>query len=397
MYSKTKKVISLALLGATTSLMAMYGEHAYLYKDPRIMGMGGANVAVGGYSTAVFSNPAGLANIKKEHGIVVDILGLGVNGSGEMANFANDMTDASDSEDDAEMIKVVQDYAGQNFHMGFDNYSSISKNSDAFAWSIGLLAAADINLVTHANGSVHGGFVETSSRAYGGVVVGVAKPYATEIGRVDIGFGIKYISQISAEGALSISELTSGDDVATQMEDKYRKDSSGVGFDMGAIYRPFEDSVWHPSIGLSILNIGSLDMDYAYGGQPMTVNIGAAIQPDVKYIDKLVLAVDYVDLLNANEVRMYKFNGTNNEVLYEDLSESDYMKRLRIGTSIGLVDTRFFSTTLNLGLYQGAYTAGLDLDLLILKLNVATYEEQLGSGSVDMPDRRYMVKLGIGW
>ena len=53
--------------------MAMYAENASLYKDPRIMGMGGANVAVGAYSTSVFSNPAGLTNIKKDHGFVVDL------------------------------------------------------------------------------------------------------------------------------------------------------------------------------------------------------------------------------------------------------------------------------------------------------------------------------------
>jgi len=44
-----KRILSLALLGTTSSLFALGAEHAYLYKDPRIMGMGGANVAVGAY------------------------------------------------------------------------------------------------------------------------------------------------------------------------------------------------------------------------------------------------------------------------------------------------------------------------------------------------------------
>ena len=38
-----KKIITMALLGATTSLFALGAEHAYLYKDARIMGMGGAS------------------------------------------------------------------------------------------------------------------------------------------------------------------------------------------------------------------------------------------------------------------------------------------------------------------------------------------------------------------
>ncbi|MBD3823145.1 MAG: hypothetical protein IE916_01370 [Epsilonproteobacteria bacterium] len=73
------------------------------------------------------------------------------------------------------------------------------------------------------------------------------------------------------------------------------------------------------------------------------------------------------------------------------------MKRLRLGANFGLIDTSVFSLALSGGLYQGAYTAGADLELFILKLNFATYEEQLGTGSVDIADRRYMAKLGIGW
>ena len=138
-----KKIISIALLGATTSLMAMYGESAYLYKDPRIMGMGGANVAVGGFSTSIFSNPAGLASIKKEHGIVVDLLGLGMSISGESLQDMADDIDAAETDD--EMTQLLSDFSGTNFHVGIDNYTAISKNSDAFAWTIGALGAADSN------------------------------------------------------------------------------------------------------------------------------------------------------------------------------------------------------------------------------------------------------------
>ena len=386
-----KKIVSLALLGATTSLMAMYGEHAYLYKDPRVMGMGGANVAVGGYSTSVFSNPAGLASIKKEHGIVVDLVGLGASASGGFLNFNKDMQDASDTGEDAAMIAVFKDYAGEHFHAGADNYTAISKNSDKFAWSIGALVATDINLVTHANGSLNGGFLETSSRAYAGVILGIAKEYPTKIGRLDVGLSGKYISQNSYEGSLGVSALT-GEDPVKELQDTYEKKSIGYGVDIGVKYYPFADSFLNPTLGASILNIGSMGMDDNYGGQPMTLNVGMAISPKVKYIDKFVLAIDYVDLLDANEVRIYELNNQ-----YTDYSESDTMKRLRAGVSLGLYDSRFFSLTANGGYYQAAYTAGLDLQLLILKLNVATYEEQVGTGSMDISDRRYMAKIAIGW
>ena len=394
-----KKIISLALLGATTSLMAMYAEQAYLYKDPRIMGMGGTNVAVGSYSTSVFSNPAGLTNIKKEHGFVVDILSIGLSASAKIKDFADDLDSASNADDETKaMADVLSQYSGEHFHTGVDNYISVSKNSDMFAWSIGLLTATDINIMAHGHGSANGELLETTSRAYGGAVLGVAKPYDTEIGRLDIGMSFKYITQQSYEGTLGISELVTNDNenISDKFQNRYEKKSSGYGIDIGAIYKPFNDNFWHPALAFSILNIGSLEMDGNYGGQPMTVNIGASISPEVSYISKFVLAVDYVDVLGANQLRVYDYN-KNDDVLYKDYDSSSFMKNLRLGTSIGLLDTKWFSTTLNAGLYQSAYTAGLDLEFTIIKLNFTTYQEEIGDASTSITDRRYIAKIGIGW
>jgi len=389
-----KGIIAILAFGATTSLMALGAEHAYLYKDARIMGMGGANVAVGGYSTSIFSNPAGLTSINKEHGYVVDLLGFGVSASEKTSDFISDIDEA---ETDEEMTNVLQKYTGEHFSISVDNYTAVSHNSEDFAWSIGILAAADVNFQAHPNGSISGGILATTSRAYGGVVLGVAKPYETDIGRIDIGIGAKYIMQHSYEGALGISELLDdSDDLADKLQDKYEQESSGFGIDLGARYHPFADSFWNPAFGLSVLNIGSMDMDDNFGGQPVTVNIGASITPEVSFINKLVLAIDYVDIFNANVTRIYNYSDSDN-ISYTDYEESDIMKRVRLGASACLVDSSLFSATLNLGLYQNAYTAGLDMEVTVVKLNFATYEEQVGTGDVDIADRRYMAQIGIGW
>lgn len=394
-----RKIVSLALLGATTSLFGLYAEHASLYKDPRVMGMGGANVAVGGYSTSVFSNPAGLATIKKDHDFVVDLLSLGVAFSSDGMDFVDDVdnveTSSANPNATNDMINVLRKYSGDNFHVRVDNYTAISKNSDDFAWSIGLLAAAESNFMAHPNGGSQG-LLSTSTRAYGGVILGAAKPYETSFGRLDVGVGLKYIKLKSYEGSLSVNDLIGNEDVSDLIERKYEKDNSGVGLDLGVNYHPFSDSFWNPSFGISILNIGSMDMDDYYGGQPMTVNIGASVSPEVSVIDKLVIAVDYVDLLDENKLRIYDM-GTDTAVIYQDYDESDYMKRLRLGVSVGLLDTTFLSTTLNAGMYQGAYTAGVDFHLALLRLTAATYEEQVGTGDIDIADRRYMGQISISW
>jgi len=393
-HSLGKKIISVALLGATTSLMALYAEHTALYKDPRVMGMGGANVAVGSYSTAVFYNPAGLANIKKDHGFVVDVLGVGLKGSKGFAPFAKDLSNVDSTAPDGgvgEMTSLLNKYSGQNFHVGANNYSSISKNSDAFAWSIGLLGASDLNLMPHGVSTT----LDVNARAYGGVVLGVAKPFETEYGRLDVGISLKYVQMKSFSGTLdttTLINLKDSNDKLTDIRSALNEtDETGIGADIGVTYHPWVDNYWHPAVAMSIMNIGSMNMNNAYGGQPMTLNLGASITPEFPVFDKFVFAVDYVDALNNFK---YKVATGPTATQYTD---NDFMKKLRLGVGMGLLDTSLLSLTLNGGWYMKSYTAGVNIELLLFKLNLATYQEELGTGSVSIPDRRYVVQLGLGW
>ena len=383
-----KKLAALALLGSTTSLMAIYAEHTSLYKDPRVMGMGGANVAVGSYSTAVFYNPAGLANIKKEHGFVFDFLNIGASISDGALSFADELSAA-----DGDAVKIgetLTKYAGDNMHIGIDNYTSLSKNSDAFAWSIGVLAASDINMMSHSDLTL-----DSTSRAYGGVVLGFAKPYETEFGRLDVGLDFKYIQMISWSGnldAVELGDISQSNDATQGIRDALNEtDETGMAVDIGFTYHPWVDNYWHPAFGLSVMNIGTMDMNDAYGGQPMTVNVGMSITPEFPIFDKFVLAVDYVDLLNNFT---YK---TSTEPGATEYTEDEPMKRLRFGAGLGVFDTPWISLTLNGGWYQSAYTAGVNLEFLLFKLNAATYQEELGAGDTSIVDRRYMAQIGIGW
>jgi hypothetical protein len=51
-----KKILnkSILTLGVISSLSALSYEYPQLYKDSKVIGMGGANVAVGGSASAVF-------------------------------------------------------------------------------------------------------------------------------------------------------------------------------------------------------------------------------------------------------------------------------------------------------------------------------------------------------
>ena len=390
-----KKWILPAIAGLTLSPLSMAGDFAYLYKDMRIMGMGGANIASGGYSSSVFSNPAGIGNISSEHGLVVELLGIDLSASADSEDLINDLIDAVDSDNEDEIIDVLEKYSGQRTHFDIANYSSLSHNHGKYAWSVGLLAATDVNMTPHAN-SIDG-ILEVQSRGYGGVT-GAFSYTVENFGRGDLilGVGAKVIFQKSFEGKLTPSDLINGDDIGDELRDRMEKDSDGYAVDLGAIYKFDAMKSLKPAIGLSVMNIGSVDFDDSYGGQPTTVNIGASIEPDISFLKKTRVAIDYVDVFNANTYRIYNLD-ENDEVSFTDYDDTDFLKRLRFGISGLIYDNSWSSLELATGVYQGGVTAGIDFTASVFRLGFSTYEEQIGPSHGDDSDRRYSVNLSVAW
>ena len=386
-----KKIVTLSLLGAGVLLQADMSQQEFLYKDPRMMGMGAAATAVGGYSTAVFYNPAGLINIKKSHGAEVELLGISVTGSKKIRTFADDIKNANT---DTEMTDVLKKYSGKAFNATVANYSSFSYHTQSdFAYSVGILVSADANFIPHANTGTSG-LLETHSRGYGGVVLGAAQKYDDTLGgTLTVGIGAKYITQKSYEAGIDAGDvLKHKDDLGTYLQDNYEVKNSGFGVDVGLLYEPGILASLHPSVGLSVMNIGTLNFDNAYGAQPMTLNGGLSIAPDMPLFDSFVLSLDYIDMLNAQQARV------NHDGKYQNADiDFDMMQHLRAGLKAGLFDNSWVTTTLMAGWYQGAYTAGVDFQLAILKIQAATYQEQAGAKTGQLEDRRYIVGLGIGW
>ena len=392
-----KRLLSLSLIALGTLVSADISTQEFLYKDARIMGMGAANTAVGGYSTSLFYNPAGLITIKKSHGYEVEVLGISASASQDMKTFVDDLDNA---QTDQETIAVIKQHAGEVYNATVSNYSSLSRHTeDDLAFSIGLLAAVDINLMPHAYGGANG-LLETHSRVYGGVFVGGAKKFEQIAnGDLTVGVSVKYITQNSYEAGLDEAEvLQHKDDLATYIQDTYEVSNSGFGMDLGLLYEPYILKQWHPKIGLSVMNIGTLNFDDVYGVQPITFNMGISVAPEVSYVDSLVIAVDYVDITNEQQARVRNYNPYRSQDQYDSVSiEYNFMQHFRAGLSLGLFDNKWITTTLNAGLYQGAYTAGIDFQLTLLKLQFSTYQEQLGSTVGQLEDRRYVVGLGLGW
>lgn len=370
------KLLSIATtLALATSASAVTYEHYQLYKDPKVMGAGGANVANGGSFSSVFGNPAGLSRIPKEYGWEFQLANVAVSFNNNVTNIG-DLADAAD-ESESELAKEIEKYTGENFHIGVSAVPlSISKKLDTVAFGIGAVGSLSANIMPH-QGFGSSGFVEVNTLAVGGVAGGVSKDikdiklgkYA--LNNIAVGVGAKYLKYGAMSKTFSAVDIADDD---FELEDELEKGTSVVG-DLGVIY----DITPRISMGLSAMNIGGIG-DKEEGYIPFTLNAGLAYTYRVKstFFNQVRFSADYVDITGE----------------YED---SSLIKRTRFGADLNIWDGWASSLNMQAGLYQGEYSAGMSLRLSIVEISFATYAEELGAYKGQDTDRRYMGSFGINW
>jgi hypothetical protein len=380
-------LLKLVIFSALPTISVQASELNYLYKDQRTMAMGGTNVSVGGYSSSLFSNPAGIAKVSNNDDLIIEFFTVQASGGNDTAPFVSDINDAIDTGDRFEVAKTIANYSGKSIHADASNYSSITKNNDQYAWSIGLLTAVDANFTPYADE------VEIQARTYGGLTGALTYTFQpSRAGELTLGFGLKIITQQSYEGVLTATELIFEDDIAGKIKNDLQNDGVATSADLGFIYQL--NTNMQPSFGMSILNIGELDFNDHYGSQPMTVNFGASIQPELFFSKHTVIAIDYVDALNASKTRYYD---SSTGSFASSTESNDVEDRLRIGMSARVFENKWSALDLSTGVYQGAYTAGFTYTANIFRIGFATYEEGVNSLRSTETDRRYNLSASITW
>jgi hypothetical protein len=126
----------------------------------------------------------------------------------------------------------------------------------------------------------------------------------------------------------------------------------------------------------------------------------------------LTLVVQYLpemDLGDTNDVKTqanfglavskslarFKLSGTlDNQDIFMGLKEdNDIGKRLYLGLEL---QTPFF-VSVRTGFNQGYWSAGATLDFRAVRLDFATYTEEVGGYAGQRKDQRYIGQITIGW
>ncbi len=339
------------------------------------MGMGGANVAVGGESSSLFYNPAGLSALKKSEGLEVEIINLTGTVSENTISLMDEMDAATT---DQATFDVLEKYQGSNNHLTVQDYSSLAYRGDSIAWSIGILAGTQLNMVTHALGSASG-LLEVQGYVLGGAILGMSYDWNDKL---SVGLGAKILQGSGGKVAIPLSDLVS-DNLSDSLDDQF-EDFDATTFDIGAMYDlkdiiPFGD-YWKPTVGLSILNIGETKLGN-YGTIPMTVNLGYSVRPDFPLLSDWLFTIDYIDLLDA----------------FDDEYDADMAKRWRIGAQASLFNNSWVQMTGRVGMYNAAPTFGAEFRFTLVTLVYSTYAEEIGAYAGQEEDRRHTFSLAIGW
>ena len=381
-----KKILLSTIL--TLSAFAQSFEHPSLYKDPNIIARGGVDVAIGGTTASLFSNPAGLTYMKKDD-FQVALFKPGITVGSDSINFIKDLTDAADAPGGdtnatIETNKVIKKYLGDPVHLSINNLSSVGYANDQFSIGFGFLTSTNLNFITH-SGFGTDGALETNVDVYTVGLLGVASDYFSKRifndERLRVGATIKIGARSNIQQNITTREIVENSDTLdTYIKDNYLKKGTGVGFDLGAMYEieatGFEGM--SPKVGLSILNIGGFSFGEA-GEIPMSVNLGASMGFESAYVKDLVAGVDYIDMFNNFK------------------EDSDFLKRLRVGGGATVWENSYTHIKANGGLYQGSLSAGVEFGLPFVTLGFSTYAEEIGASVGQKSDRRYTATFGIEW
>ena len=381
-FSYVATIILMVMLATASVSVPFAGagslEYPYVYKSSRALAMGGANVAIGGRFDSVFHNPAGLSRMP-ENNWEVNVLDLNVDYNDEAIDFADDISDAFDIDDDGDQLKavndVLKDYRGKNIHLNAASLSSVANNYGDFSLGIGGLISAKVDAMPH-QGFGLDGLLEVDTYIQTGVIVAVG---AEPLSNLHAGVAVKFLNREAVNHYFTAKEITENEDnLGDYIKDELSESGSTVGFDAGLIYTFLQNSIISPSMGLSVMDIGDTDFDAA-GKVPMTVNLGIAATGDLLVFESLTVGLDYVDLFNN----------------YEE--DDDWGKRVRMGGELLLADSRIFSAALRAGLYQGYPSYGAELRYSVVRVTYTSYAEELGAYAGQDMDRRHMLALNIGW
>ena len=372
-YSSIFIVNCIMILHLFTLIELTYAqEERWTHYGIRPLSMGNAFVAVAVDFNALHYNPAGLAKLKTWS---LEILNPYIEISKSVVSIYQDISDltSGSSRDTSAVLDILETYTGKTNHIGLGlrPYLLLPK------FGLGIATDLDSSVSFHRYPSIYLHF---------GAIITMPIGYAISLldDRLQLGATIKFIGKNRIEHEFSIQDLEvfakneqdSNTNESSKLDDFY-KSGTRQALDVGLLCTPIKPM--EPTLGISIANaigtpytkvkIANTTSPSKPDAEIPSINVGLSLKPWQTKWSYLLTALD----------------------IHEINKPYSFSKKFNIGAEWG------FGSILKIGagLHQGYFSAGFQIDAILLKLRFVTYAEEMGPASGTCADRRYALQLKL--
>jgi hypothetical protein len=337
-------------------------------------GMGRAYSAIADDWLALHYNPAGLAQVKK---VDIQLFDLRMESNRDVLKSYSNISKMGKTS--SSLANTLNAYVGENILGDITNQSQITVPN--FAIGLGYDVHADIDIQNLAYPSIFARYTKDLVLNTGGAFAMGPKK------ELRLGAALRFVHRTGSMRNLLVSDLAGK---KSALKDEFTQNGSGIGSDIGMQYRL-------PNTGRTELTTSFVWHDIgktSYGG---AMDQNRPTRTDDDMVVGLGLRFPIGGRKNRRLERRYGPDRSSSSLTfaldYSHLNISPNVEHLpkhfHLGTNLDLP-----ILSVQLGMNQTSFTAGLGFDLWAMKINLATYGEELGSYAGQRRDRRYLISIG---
>ena len=341
-----------------------------LGQNPRGLAMGGTGVSYSDDEMALYYNPAGLGSINRWWFELLPVL---VEASEEAVKLAGD-PDFGSFDDP---VALIRDNIGKEIQLrAFAYPTAMFQFGPGVTLGLGYFYELEVGLKIRNQATPE---IQAFYRQDEGQVAGISFP--ADEGKFIIGISARKLTRETAEETLSSADLALASARGTlDLEaDLDLKTGSGLGYDLGLIWRLESFARLRGQFGMVIQNVGGTDLGDA-PEIPQEVSLGWSFRPKLTPITNLLVAVELRDVL-------------------KDLTDDDSNnKRAHVGLELGLfpLDNATNVFSFRVGFTAGKTSAGFEWAIgHAFSLQYVVYYQEFGDVASEDPRKRQLIQINL--
>lgn len=369
MASRRLRIAVLALLATLAAARLLAAAAPADFETVRTRGMGGACTAVADDQQALFINPAGLFQVKENRYALVDVA---AQRNLDSAAIENDLKQLSDDDTPAARRKnseIMARIAGRPSWLELSNHAwYLGADGFGFGFLVNGVALAEASRPTRPQVRVTGRVDSLLSGSLSREVRGMQNLFSSRA-RLHWGGTLKFLSRRSLDKLYVARDFP-----GLSENDLRRAQAKGATGDLDAGLHAALAAPWAPTLGIHVENLLESEIDPRIGNLPRRCRVGCSLRPlegPPERQNRLLLAMDVVDIWGGGSP----------------------FKRILLGAEARRWPRPW--SEVRAGVRGGYLTFGCSGRFRLVRLDYATWAEELGRSPGDREDRRHSLALGL--